>query len=186
MAKYVHRTPVRDALGKAYSAAIGRYVQKLSALGYKAIMYAYGEGHSPNPPTYKEPVGDGKWRHRTGNLHDSFASAVYVNGALIEDSIRYIGPQIAWERTDYEYAVGRSHAWWYLHNPPVDVSGEITLLCLAAMYYAEYLEDGTHRGGYHIQVISAASDYIQEHWHEVEDEVFGIAKVRYIAGESER
>lgn len=180
MAKYVHRTPIRDILGEEYTAAIGRYVAKLTVLGYNAIMEAYDEGHSSTPPTYEGPVGDGKWRHRTRNLHDSFASAVYVQGELIEDSIRFVGPEYFQEVDPKTQMSGRDTAREYLENPDVDVSGEVTLLCVAAMYYSEYLEEGTHRGGYHIQVISSAADYIEDHWQEVEDEVFGIDSVHYI------
>lgn len=171
MAKYVRRTPIRDIIGEEYTAAIGRYVAKLKVLGYNAIMEAYS---------------DRGFNHRTRNLHDSYASAVYVNGELIEDTISYVGGEYSRGEDRQTGMTGRETVREYLENPDVDVSGTVTLLCVAAMEYAQYLEEGTHRGGYHIQVISAATDYVRRHWQEVEDEVFGIDSVRYIvAGNSE-
>lgn len=35
------------------------------------------------------------WKHRTFNLHDSYGSAVFVNGNLQPNSIRYAGPKQA-------------------------------------------------------------------------------------------
>jgi hypothetical protein len=185
MAKYVHRTPIRDIVGEAYTAAMGEYVAQLTVLGYEAIMYAYGEGHASTPPTYKKPVRDGKWRHRTGDLHDSFASAVYVNGVLIEDSIRYVGGTMSDKenRTSIGASIGRNEAKWYLEHPEVDVSGDVTLLCIAAMYYTKYLEEGRHKGGYKIRVISGAMDYIYANWHRVRSNLFSVKKVRIITGD---
>ena len=47
-------------------------VQALSTLGYYAMLDAYKK-HS--------------FKHRTRNLHDSYASAVYVNGTLIKKNM---------------------------------------------------------------------------------------------------
>ena len=180
MARYIHRTPVRDAVGEAYTAKMGEYVSQLAKLGYEAIMYAYRDGHASGSAE-KKPVGDGKWRHRSRNLHDSFASAVYVNGILQEDSIYYIGGE--YSRSEYGGMTGREYARQYLEDPAEDVSGDIALLCIAAMPYAEYLEEGTHKGGYKIRVISGAADYIAANWHRVKTDLFEIKKVRFIAGE---
>lgn len=181
MAKYVHRTPVRDAIGKEYTAAMGRYVAKLAVLGYQALQYAYNEGHAEGDKPKKKDengkvIADGKWRHRSRNLHDSFASAVYVKGVLQEDTIRFVGPELS---DDY---FGREEARRYFREPEVDVSGDVCLLCIAAVYYAQLLEEGRHRGGYKIKVISGASDYINAHIWELEDEVFGIKNIRAVTG----
>lgn len=186
MAKYVHRTPIREIVGEAYTVAMGEYVAQLTKLGYEAIMYAYREGHSSTPPTYQKPVRDGKWRHRSGDLHDSFASAVYVNGVLIEDSIRYVGGTMADKenRSHIPVSMGRTEARWYLLHPDVDVSGDVTLLCIAAMYYTKYLEEGTHRGGYRIKVISGALDYVMANWHKrLKSDWFSVKKVRIVKGD---
>ena len=181
MAKYVKRTPIRDAIGKEYTAAMGRYVAKLAVLGYEALMYAYNEGHAEgNKPKKKNEKGqierDGKWRHRSRNLHDSFGSAVYVNGVLQEDTIRYIGPELS----DDKY--GRAELRRYFREPDADVSGDVCLLCVAAVYYAQLLEEGRHVGGYKIKVISGASDYINAHIGEIEDDVFKIKNKRTVTG----
>lgn len=180
MARYIHRTPVRDAVGEAYVAAMGEYVSQLAKLGYEAIMYAYNDGHAEGS-AIKKPVGDGKWRHRSRNLHDSFASAVYVNGILQEDTIYFVGGE--YYRSEYNGKTGREYAREYLDNPDIDVSGDVTLICIAAMEYAEYLEEGTHRGGYMIRVISGASDYIAMNWHRVKTDLFEVKNVRFIAGD---
>ena len=76
MAKYVSAKELRDVLQKARVTEERATVQKLAKLGYDAIMYAYNRKG---------------FEHKTRNLHDSYGSAVYVNGNLIESSIRYIG-----------------------------------------------------------------------------------------------
>lgn len=138
-------------------------VNDLATLGYKAIMYAYKEGAAGE--SYKEPVRDGKWRHRTRNLHDSFGSAVFVNGRLVEDSIRYVGGELSRKKDRITAQTGRESLLEYFHsNPPEARFKPITLICTAAMYYTKYLEEGTHNGHYKIQVISGARDYIERNW----------------------
>lgn len=140
-----------DFMGKEYSKAMGKYVADLAVLGYKALEYAYNRrGFS----------------HKSYNLQDSYASGVYVDGKLIDTSVRFYRPEMADKAVKYEgnWMKGRDAAWDYLKHPKVDVGRGITLLCIAAMPYAANLENGTHRGGYHIQVISAAYDYLEREW----------------------
>lgn len=150
-------------------------VQDLASLGYRATLYAYREGAAGE--TYKKPVKDGKWRHRTRNLHDSFGSAVFVHGKLVEDSIRFVGPVLSRKTDSYTMKSGRDTLLEYFHsNPPEARFSPITLICAAAMYYTKFLEEGTYilggRGrtpsgstsAYKIRVISGARDYLDKNW----------------------
>ena len=156
-------------------------VQALSTLGYYAMMYAYKK-HS--------------FKHRTRNLHDSYASAVYVNGQLIERSIRYVGGVLS-KKKDYKTKKSgretvndwlRSHSFGGKNN-------EMVLVVIAAMYYAGILESGGKGSaplgpGDRFIVISPAREYINKHYwtalHKVYNK-YGIKekpKARVIKGES--
>lgn len=60
--------PVKDAITRDLA-------QAFAALGHKAALDAYKQKG---------------FNHRTYNLHDSYGSAVYINGILVDDSIRYV------------------------------------------------------------------------------------------------
>ena len=168
MAKYTKRKLVMDWAKEEYRKTMGDYVADLAVLGYEAIMYAYQRR---------------EFNHRTRNLHDSYASAVYVNGQLEPTSIRFVGPE--YSHSEDPSKKGRNIVLDYLENPDVDVSGDVTVLCVAAMEYAEYLEAGTHKGGYQIQVISAANDYLHQNWDRVSEnkpKEFEIIRARVVTG----
>lgn len=107
------------------------------------------------------------FNNRTYNLHDSYASAVYVNGVLRHNTIRYVGAEMANSRTndkelgdyagdrtrpvyrggDKRYlkgdtiqAYGRDEAKRFFNDykPPKD--GGIQLVVIAAMFYAGIVE----------------------------------------------
>lgn len=161
MAKYVSVSEVRAAINKAKVTEERATIQKLASLGYNAIMYAYKLGHGSGSTV--TPIRDGKWRHRTRNLHDSFGSAVYYNGVLIESSIRYIGGELSQKTDPLTKMTGRQTLNEFLHRSHFGrAKGEMVLVCVAAMYYTEYLEEGRHRGKYKIQVISSARDYVEQ------------------------
>lgn len=125
------------------------YIQRLADLGEEAIRYAYKRK---------------QYRNRTKNLRDSYASAVYQKGVLIESSIRFIGKQQAVKNDKYK-GYGRDRAMEFLQNPPAYVkNADFYLLCVAAEPYARYLEEGSSYAQEKIQVISAASDYISARW----------------------
>lgn len=175
MAKWTSRRTIREYYGDAYSKDIGDYLADLTVLGYEALEYAY---HNKG------------FKNRSYNLQDSYASGVYINGKLEETSVRFYRPQMAekYGEGDTKYRGkdigGREAAWNYLKNPTINITGDITLLCIAAMPYAEHLEDGTHRGGYHIQVISSAYDYIEREWHRVtKGKQFKVIRHRVVVGD---
>jgi hypothetical protein len=156
-------------------------VSALTTLGYYAMMDAYGK-HS--------------FTHRTRNLHDSYASAVYVNGNLIESSIRYVGGVVSKEADPVTKKTGRETVNDYLHSHRYGAANnEIVLVVIAAMYYAGILEAGDRntgsRGpGAKYIVISPAREYINKNYwtavYKVYDK-YGIKdkpKAKVIKGES--
>lgn len=156
-----------------YQTTKSAYIYELSLLGRDAIEYAYESGHSdaPKPKEYDEngvlrPVRDGKWRHKTHNLHDSFGSAVFENGKVVEDTICFLGPEESKANDKLLGMSGRDVLLDYFHTASYGkAKNSIVLVCVAAMYYTKYLEEGTHKGKYVIRVISYATDFIQRHWH---------------------
>lgn len=155
MAKYVSAKELRDALQKARVTEERATVQKLAKLGYDAIMYAYNHRG---------------FEHITRNLHDSYGSAVYVSGTLIESSIRYVGGELSRKDDPLTKKSGRETLNDFFKRSHYGrAKGEMVLVCVAAMHYTKYLEEGRHRGGYKIQVISAARDYVDQNFNKYLD-----------------
>lgn len=137
----------------------------LKPLGKEAMLHAYKTGHtdSPRRDNYT-PKGDYKWRHKLGNLHDSFASAVYVNGVVVKSTIQYIANPISKKREPKTGKKGRQIVKDYLLNHSFGAkNNEIVLVVIAAMYYTKYLEDVNTGSGKFI-VISPARDFINQRW----------------------
>ena len=119
------------------------------------------------------------YQYQLGNLVDSTACAVYVDGELVDDSIEYaynqpisIGPSA---KKNQGYAVNSGMTGraaidkWFSENRriPVKKKNVVNLVAIAAMHYGYYLENGLY-GGPEIQVISGITD-------EIENELFGLA-----------
>ena len=127
-------------------------VKALSALGYRAMMDAYAKRG---------------FQHRTRNLHDSYGSAVYVNGVLVEESIRYVGGVLSRRVDPKTKKTGRETLDDYLHSRRFGVTNnEIVVIVVAAMYYTGILES---QGRY---VITPARDYIDANWQSAMASVF--------------
>lgn len=167
MAKYEQQ--IRDALkGGAYKRGMASVVDQLASLGYKAILYALQKR---------------KYTHRTKNLYESYASAVYVNGVFQEGSMRFLTNNQATK--PYIDESGRSVTGHQLAEEFLRAQrprDKVSVICVAAMPYAEYLEEGRHRGGYKIQVISAATDFLEEHKKEINWGIFGGYKYARVFG----
>ena len=153
----------------------------LTTLGYYAMMHAYGQH---------------EFTHRTRNLHDSYASAVYFNGNLIESSIRYVGGALSRTIDPTTKKTGRQTVEDYLRSHRFGAANnEFVLVVIAAMYYAGILEAGDKntgsRGpGAKYVVISPAREYIDKNYwtavYKVYDK-YGIKdkpKAKVIRGES--
>lgn len=125
---------IKDALTRDLVNACAR-------LGYKAAMDAY-RNHT--------------YQHRTYALHDSYGSAVYLDGKLIPETIRYVnrsrqtktdnrgwrGSRNPEDARGEDYNTGRKALKAYLENPPrmTRRNKGITILVVAAQWYAMMLE----------------------------------------------
>lgn len=177
-------------------------ISAVADLGEKAVEYAYEQGYrkfgrknhtDPISKDYRDWLeAHGKdpnkaWDDITGNLRDSMGSAVYVNGVLREDTIRYLVDTPTSKKTDPRYGRGREALLNYFRRVhPKSSKNEVYLLVAAAMPYANALERGTHAGGYEIRVISGARDYIDAHWHEIESKVYAKMGLRKPASRIKR
>lgn len=132
----------RAKIGEQIKDALTRdLVNACATLGYKAAMDAY-RNHT--------------YQHRTYALHDSYGSAVYLDGRLVPETIRYVnrarqkkGDVRGWRgSSDPEgmrgknFDTGRKALQAYLENPPRMSRRKkgITILVVAAQWYAMILE----------------------------------------------
>lgn len=166
-------------------------IDRLTLLGEDALRYAFDEtfqkkprpNPNNNPSVAKKPNA---WTHRSYNLYDSFASAVYVDGQLREDTVRYLSP---YPLSKSKTKNGRDTVNEYLRKiHPYRGRNVVTVIVVAAMIYTQYLESGRHRGGYKIKVIAPARKYIRDNWWRYVDGVykrFNVTKpkVRVVAGD---
>lgn len=148
-------------------------VRALKNLGKKALHHAYLTGHTDAPRSegnktvkYRKSGGsiahDNKWRHKLGNLHDSFGSAVYVNGVIVQSSVQYLGGTISKKRDARTGKNGRQTVKDYLHRISFGAKNEeIVLVVVAAMFYTRWLESELTGTGKFL-VISPAKRYINE------------------------
>lgn len=122
---------------------MNQLIQKLTDDGEKLVRRAYETRTFEN---------------RTYNLHDSYGSAVYVDGRLIKSSVRYAGSPTAKAGKIYEdeliegrFEIDAFFDWFKPRKKGVD------LVVIATMPYADILEKGAGlRRKY--KVISGAKD----------------------------
>ena len=117
-------------------------ISQLADDGEKAIREAY-EGR--------------EFTNRTYNLHDSYGSAVYYNGVLVKSSIRYVGAEMAEEDERY----GRNEVNDFFANYRPKNRKGIDLVIVAAMFYADILEEGKGRLKRKYKVIAEGEDYMK-------------------------
>ena len=144
-------------------------IDELADDGYAAIWEAYLTRDFTN---------------RTYHLHDSYASAVYNNGRLVKRSIRYVGPEHAKVGiyTGWEWTKSRSMPNFrgvrYQKGDQIDMTGReevmdffsqytpprkgIQLVVVAAMWYANVLEEGGGNLKRKWRVISGARSIMDE------------------------
>lgn len=103
--------------------------------------------------------------NRTGNLHDSYVSAVFVEGKLQKDTIRYVGAEMSTTYREYanstvkgevEATKGREEANKFLakyQNSRKKTDG-IVLVIAAAMFYSHILDSGVGKLRRKYQVLS--------------------------------
>lgn len=99
------------------------------------------------------------YTNRTYALHDSYGCAVYLDGVLIPETIRYVerayqksGDSRGWRGSKdqaanpSDWATGRQALENYLKNPPrMSTKNHITMLFVAAQWYAGILESKKYR-----------------------------------------
>lgn len=129
-----------------------------------------------------------RFQNRTGNLHDSYASAVFVNGEIVQSTLRYLDNPMSKRRDAHTGKTGHQTAKEYMASHHFGgKNDEIVLVVIAAMFYAGILENK-----YYLNVISPARDYINSHWAETMSPVYakyGIKekpKAKVIKGEKLR
>lgn len=105
---------------------INKIVDMLSDEGGKLILQA---------------VNSRDYTHRTYNLHDSYGSAVYLNGALVERSVRTL-PAQATKAKKYKGNEIRGAEEIVKYFRSYKPKSEIELLVVAAMPYGVVLEKG--------------------------------------------
>lgn len=90
------------------------------------------------------------FRNRTGNLRDSYGSAVYRHGTLLTDTIEFGGPQEISTKDNYRKpslgTTGRKALDIWLKKRHYGASNnEIVLVVVAAMWYANAVEKKGYR-----------------------------------------
>ena len=111
------------------------------------------------------------YEHRLGNLVDSTACAVYVDGELVDDSIEYAynyelsqAPSRI-KKQSYAFNSGMTgreaiEDWFNAHRTLNATKNTVQLVAVVAMHYGYYLETGSY-GGPKIKVISGLGDAIE-------------------------
>lgn len=130
MARIRYGEQIKDKATKAL-------VEALTTVGWQVAMEAYRE------KTYT---------NRTFNLHDSYGSAVFVNGVIVPDSKKYVNRSRSNRRnthghadSDNRYAKtgglsGRQALDDFFRTVEVSKKNKITLVVAAAMWYGEIVE----------------------------------------------
>lgn len=105
---------------------IDRFVDMLADEGGKLITQA---------------VNSRDYTHRTYNLHDSYGSAVYLNGALVEKSVMLLGSK-ATKAKSYKGSKLKGSEEIMKYFQSYKPKSEIELVVAAAMPYGVVLEKG--------------------------------------------
>lgn len=183
---------VRSSFAKMGVRAREELVKRVSQLGKDAIDYAFQRGFRKygrriDDKKYRKwLISKGKdpnkaWDDITGNLRDSFGCAVYVNGELRRDTINFANDNPIGERTRdaIDPRSGREALIDYFNKiHPGRGKNDIILVCVAAMYYTKFLEEGTHGGNYKIKVISSASEYVRRNWEKAVSGIYAKLRIK--------
>ena len=121
----------------------------------------------------KARYGGGKtYENRTYNLNDSYGSAVYVNGVLVEDSIKYVnvaGLPPSDRRAPAGYETGEKALQTYFRTAfIVRKKDTYTILVAAAMWYASMVE----KKGFKVIEVERAKEEIAKNFDKVVVPIF--------------
>ena len=117
---------------------IDKFVDMLADEGGKLILQA---------------VNSRDYTHRTYNLHDSYGSAVYLNGKLVEKSVMLLGSK-ATKAKSYKGSKLKGSEEIMKYFRSYKPKSEIELVVAAAMPYGVVLEKGSSGLKHKYKVIS--------------------------------
>ena len=117
---------------------INKFVDMLADEGGKLILQA---------------VNSRDYTHRTYNLHDSYGSAVYLNGKLVEKSVMLLGSK-ATKAKSYKGSKLKGSEEIMKYFRSYKPKSEIELVVAAAMPYGVVLEKGSDGLKHKYKVIS--------------------------------
>ena len=117
---------------------IDKFVDMLADEGGKLILQA---------------VNSRDYTHRTMNLHDSYGSAVYLNGKLVEKSVMLLGSK-ATKAKSYKGSKLKGSEEIMKYFRSYKPKSEIELVVAAAMPYGVVLEKGSDGLKHKYKVIS--------------------------------
>ena len=117
---------------------IDKFVDMLADEGGKLILQA---------------VNSRDYTHRTMNLHDSYGSAVYLNGKLVEKSVMLLGSK-ATKAKSYKGSKLKGSEEIMKYFQSYKPKSEIELVVAAAMPYGVVLEKGSDGLKHKYKVIS--------------------------------
>lgn len=133
-------------------------IKAFKELGRQAALEAYRDARFG---------GGKKYKNRTFNLNESYGSAVYVNGELIEESICHINPGGMTKpdpRAPAGYETGEKALNTYFKTAfVVRKRDTYTILIAAAMWYASMVENK----GYEVIELEEARRYIAKNFDSV-------------------
>lgn len=157
-----------------------RLVESLTILGEESLH----AGVQASYMSKTNPNGHIVWRNRLGNLMDSMVSAVYLDGKLQENSIRYANNSpISMSAEKRMGKTGRQLANEYIRKVHPRGKDSVVLLLVAAVGYAQYLESGTYINGgvgrelqstspWKIKIISSARAYANANYEKAVEDVY--------------
>lgn len=147
-----------------------------------ALIEAFTElGHKAAIAAYRDARYNGKsYENRTFNLHDSYGSAVYVNGVLIEESIKFVNAGQS-RKKDLKapagYENGRRALDTYFKTVfLVRKMDSYTILVAAAMWYASMLE----KKGFTVIPYEAAKKHIVRNFDSVVSPILKKHKLEFL------
>lgn len=176
----------RSSFAKMGEAAQKELIKRLTKLGEDAIKYALEKGYRSATRNYTSLryrdwlISKGKshiksWDDISGNLRAGIGSAVYVNGVLQKETIKFADDSAMGKPTGngIDDRSGRQALDDYFNRiHPKKGKNDVVLVCASAMYYTRFLEQGTHAGHYKIRVISPATTYIKQNWERYTDGIY--------------
>ena len=127
--------------------------------------YEFGSGYAGLPTNY--PTGEPsapKWKNVSGNLHDAYGGAVYVDGKLVTSSMRFAGNATAsrtYQGNHHDEFKGREAVISFLKSYKPSKRAFITSICVNVAPYTEALENGETWSGDEYVVISHIADDVE-------------------------